>query len=46
MNIRETDKEYQEYLNSDLLQVFSISNHLLLHFLISFQEGVIPHPLD
>lgn len=46
MNVRETDKEYQENLNSDLLQVLSISNHLLVHFLISFQEMVIPYPLD
>lgn len=46
MNVRETDKEYQENLNSDLLQVLSISNHLLVHFLISFQETVIPYPLD
>ena len=46
MNVRETDKEYQENLNSDLLQVLSLSNHLLLHLLISFQEGVIPYPLE
>lgn len=46
MNVQETDKEHQEYLNSDLLQVLSISNNLWLHFLIFFQEGVIPYLLN
>ena len=36
MSVQETDKEHQESLNSDLLQVLSISNNLLLHFLIFF----------